>query len=134
MEINLKVGYVIRDVQKTSNPYWAHDRQVSEMMIRAALNEKYAQGSKDRSIRKLNGSIEETVDLAINDKRDVIVLDRRSIEHVKDALESWSAPAEYHAHVLRLEDMLAAALKSDVEKAEKAPSNGAEKSAETAKV
>lgn len=109
----------------TTEGYWKHDRQITEQLVRAAINAKYPQGSKDESIQELNADIDEAFTGAINAGRNEVDLARGAVKHVLTCIEAWDSPAEWHAHVRRLRIALKDLItQHDAE--EKAKKNGVE--------
>lgn len=96
MTITLGLRFTVRDqLRNQPNAIEAHDRNISDWIIRQAINTRYKEGVKDKAIRRLVGPILKKLTLAVNEKRDSEDFSVEQVQFVLDSLEQYSAPPEW---------------------------------------
>lgn len=96
MKVNLNLDYVIREQERNQpGSYFAVNRQVSELLIRFAIDAKYKDGVKDRVIRRVVSPILKALAKAVNEKLDVVELSLEQLTFVLETLEAYACPPSW---------------------------------------
>lgn len=153
IEFKMNLPYKLRpdERQGPTNPngvevaegFFKHDRNMTDWLIRAAINAKYPEGkSKEKAIKKLNARVHDALVDTHLAKSDTAEFSREQLEHVRDCLAEWDrCQTDRQAHLVRLEehveetlalDLARAAHEREAKKAA-ASANGSEKTLEPAK-
>lgn len=116
MKINLALPYVVREGERADAngkpSYFSHDRQISDYMIRLAIEARYKQGVKEKAVRRQITSVQKILFTAINEKSDTAELSVEQVTFILDTLDAWEAPSFLVSWVEDLTDYLAESKKS----------------------
>lgn len=85
MEFKLDHSYVVRDIDRQSDPYIREDRQITEFLIRGAIAKKYPE-VKERTAQRMISRISNALNKAVNKKEDKIELTEDQVIWLRDLL------------------------------------------------
>lgn len=120
MKVTLSLPYVVRPQERDMpGNYTAVDRQISDLMIRSAIDSRYKEGVKDKAIRRLVAAVFKKLTLAVAEKADHVELSLDQVQFVADSLEAFSPRADWVSWIEDLSDEVSRAKREDAEKTSK---------------
>ena len=109
---NLNHSYVVRDLDRQSDPYVKEDRNITEFLIRGAIAKKYPE-VKDRAAQRMISKITNALNKAVNKKLDVIELSEDQVEWIRDLLREHAPNGTTANWFIELFDYVEEAAKKD---------------------
>lgn len=85
MDFKLDHTYVVRELDKQSDPYIRDNRNITEFLVRGAIQKKYPE-TKDRQAQRMIARITNKLNDAINKKEDKIELTEDQVLWLRDLL------------------------------------------------
>lgn len=129
MKVNLALPYVVREGERSDgngkSSYFVNDRQITDYMIRLAIEGRYKTGVKEKAVRRQITPIQKILFAAINEKSDSADFTVEQVTFILDTLDAWEAPSFLISWLEDLSDYLSETKKTAeiAAKAAKAPAS-----------
>lgn|SRR5579871_1838683 len=90
--LDLNLDYIVKPADRAADNYFSVNRNVTEYLIRSAVNSHYKNGIKERLIQRTWAKVQNELNKAIQDKKDKIEFNGEQVKWIHDMLKDWEVP------------------------------------------